>query len=40
METELAQDKAKWCDSPNRVMKYVFRTYRKYKADKKLWNKN
>jgi hypothetical protein len=30
MGTELAQDKAKWCDSLNRVMKYVFRINRKF----------
>lgn len=29
METELAQDKAKWYDFLNRVMKHAFRTHRK-----------
>jgi len=30
METELAQDKAKWCDFLNSVMKYAFRVHRKF----------
>jgi hypothetical protein len=30
METELAQDKAKWCDFLNSVMKYAFRIHREF----------
>jgi hypothetical protein len=30
METELSQNKAKWCDFLNSVTKYAFRTHRKF----------
>jgi len=30
METELAQDKAKWCNFLNSVIKCAFRTHRKF----------